>query len=138
MYLSLNYNIKLEPYLIMDQFKAVASSGGACAQAIGCICSCGCLAMFITFIVYLGKYSFDNPNLPAWYVDGANPMLVATAPDADVDAEIVTDIHATFVTWFTWMFVNEILMICLPITAGLAAFLTTKSPGLGKCLSFII
>merc|ERR1719469_1785167 len=34
----------------MDQFKAVASSGGACAQAIGCICSCGCLAMFITLI----------------------------------------------------------------------------------------
>ena len=139
MYLSLNYNIKLEPYLIMDQFKAVASSGGACAQAIGCICSCGCLAMFITFIVYLGKYSFDNPNLPAWYVEsGATSTLVGTAPAATVDAATVTDVHANFVMWFTWMFANQITLIASPILGGLFMWISTKSGMLGTCLNTLL
>ena len=35
-------------------------SGGACAQLCACLVSLSCCAGLITFMVYLGKYAFDN------------------------------------------------------------------------------
>ena len=64
----------------MDYVKQNASGAGLCAQIFGCICSCGCLAGFITFMVYLGKFAFDNPDPLAWYVEGGNPYLTSVAP----------------------------------------------------------
>lgn len=95
----------------MDNFKAVGSGIGG---VISCLCGCACLAGAITFVVYLGKYAFDNPNLPAWYgevtaADGTvTQMLYPTLESAEAalgaDAEI-DDIHGKFVMWFLWGFI---------------------------------
>lgn len=40
------------------------ANAGGCAMAC---CSCACAALPIVFLVYLGIYSFNNPDSDAWY-----------------------------------------------------------------------
>ena len=93
-------------------FKAARSSYGRVSM-VKCIFSCVLLAAYITLSVYLGLYAFNNPDAQAYYIAGTETTqadLVPTIPDAD-DA---IPIHDHFVTWFTWMFINKIILLCFP------------------------
>lgn len=79
-------------------------------------------------MVYLGKYSFDNPNPQAWYVEGANPFLTDRAPAEGV--ETYTDVHGQMVMWFTWMFANQLLVFGMPIIMGLVLCLAASCPSM--------
>ena len=73
---------------------------------------CGCFTTFITFTVYLGIYAFSNPEAQAYYISGSDETqaeLVAIVPDAEADG--VIPIHDHFVTWFTWMFANQLITL---------------------------
>lgn len=105
----------------MDGFKATATGGiGGC---ISLLCSCACLGGMITFVVYLGKYAFDNPNKAAWYgvkddVEALYPTLEAAQAAGIADEEIV-DIHNRFVTWFLWGFLMMFGPCYVLVIAGL-------------------
>ena len=56
-----------------DQFNSMKASAGTGGTIIGLICSCGCLAGLITYMVYLGIYAFNNPDPAAcWVVEGTD------------------------------------------------------------------
>ena len=115
-----------------DEYMNQIANAGACAKVCGCICSLAMCAGYFTFVGYLGKYAYGNPDLPAWYgiEDGAE-TLKSTAEDFSADALDVTDVHGKFVAWFTWGFWTQLLPILSVITAGL---FTLLSAALGQCV----
>ena len=59
------------------------------------------LAATLTFMVFLAKFAFDNPNPPCWVVEAKVPYLTGVAPIAGAwSPGPVTDVHANFHTWF--------------------------------------
>ena len=93
-----------------DDFVKAASSG--IGAVISCLCSCACLAGGITFVVYLGKYAFDNPNKDCFWAstgadddDGLVFPTEALAKTAGFKEEEIVDVHGRFVTWFLWGFI---------------------------------
>ena len=120
----------------MEFVKQSAGGAGLCAQIFGCICSCGCLAGFITFMVYLGKYAFSNPDPLAWYVEGDNGYLTLTPPAEN--AEGIVDIHGEFVLWFTWMFANMCFYVVMPVFMGIGMCLMASSPMIGNIFNGLV
>ena len=81
------------------------------------ILGCGCLAAKITLIVYLGIYTFNNPEPQAYYIAGSATTQAELVPIVEVGAYGITPIHDQFLTWFTWMFINSLVpVIILPVT----------------------
>ena len=59
--------------------------------------------------MYLAIYAFNNPDAQAYYIastDETQADLVAIVPDVKADG--VTPIHDQFITWFIWMFANQL------------------------------
>ena len=88
----------------MDSVQAA----GTATKCIGCLCSLACCAAQVTFIVYLGIFAFNNPDMEAWYgkqADGEG-TLFAQESDATVTGDTeLEDIHGKFVLWFMWGFI---------------------------------
>ena len=103
-------------------------SGGACAQVCACLVSLACCAGGITFMVYLGKYAFNNPD-PAdvWAVE--TPGLALQLGQGADDAAV--PVHDNFVKWFLWGLIQ-----CLILPGGmcLAGVAMACVPALGACL----
>lgn len=87
-------------------------------------------------MAYLGKFAFGNP-------DPENVWVTGTADPADADNTLYTftisdtapsdesvGIHDTFVSWFLWGFICEIIMPAGFLLGGLTALL---HPGLATC-----
>ena len=102
-------------------FGMVQGMGTAAVVIAGC-CSLACSAVFLTFVIYLAIYAFANPDSETWIGTVAGPTDQATGlagPDImkfgteeSLTAEGATDmldIHARFVTFFTWGFLNTAL-----------------------------
>ena len=106
---------------------------GPCAKMCGCICSLAMCAGYFTFVGYMGKYAYGNPDLPAWY--GVEPIggetLKPTAEDFSDTAIDVTNVHGKFLTWFIWGFWTQLLPMMTVTAAGL---LTLLSAALGQCV----
>ena len=118
----------------MDGFKAQVAGAGCVGGSIACICCMACCAGAITFVVFLGKYAFANPNLPAWYgmVGDADALFPTEALANAAKASDVSDVHGHMVTWFLWGFIQSLL----PIATGiLGAIFGAISPALGACMS---
>ena len=68
------------------------------------------LAIFVTLCVYLGVYAFNNPDKKAWIgllADSNERALFKTAAEVEAAKVVqVVDIHARFVAWFFWGFLN--------------------------------
>ena len=93
-----------------------------------------CCGGYVTFLTFLGKYAYNNPDGPAWYGNIAGQGTL-TPTEADLIAQGATDIvdvHSRFVAWFLWGFWQALL----PVLSGVAAGLTTAFgvPQLGACL----
>ena len=88
----------------MDSLKAASGA----SQAIGCLCGLGCCAAQITLIVYLGIFTFNNPDMEAWYgvdAEGKGKLFEKEA-DATVTGDTeLEDIHGKFILWFLWGFI---------------------------------
>ena len=100
------------------EFKSARSSRAR--NAVMYIFFCVFLAAYITLSVFLGLYAFNNPDAQAYYISGTDTSqadLVPIIPANDADG--VVPIHDHFVTWFTWMFINKIVLLCFPCIACL-------------------
>ena len=68
------------------------------------------LAVSFTFVVYLGIYSFNNPDKQAWIgllPDTNDRAMFKTHTEIDTAKAVqVVDIHARFIAWFFWGFLN--------------------------------
>lgn len=69
------------------------------------------IAVLITFCVYLGVYAFNNPDKEAWIgivnIDANERVIFKTKGAVEAaNAVQVVDIHARFVSWFLWGFIN--------------------------------
>ena len=129
-----------------EVFKMVRGAG-TCMAVISCICSLACLSIFLTFVIYLGIYAFDNPDNEAWYQSYSGPVngetveiagLTPTAefpaglpfPTTDLTLEAVP-VHARFVTWFTWGFLNT--MLCCTFCCGAVLISRVAQSLVGCC-----
>ena len=104
---------------------------GTCAMFCVIFPACLCLALQLIFIVYLGIYSFANPNADAFY-DPAGPQL--TAEGSSANGGDLENVHTNFVVWFTWGFA----MTLSPCAMGLAFFLLNLcSESLAACCGML-
>jgi len=102
-------------------------ASGGCAKFCACMMSLACCAGGITFMVYLGKYAFDNPDVDGvWAVE--EPALKMQMGDQGNDAAV--PVHDNFVKWFLWGLIQ-----CLIMPAGmcLAGICMVISQPLGTC-----
>ena len=111
-------------------------AAGCCAQVCACICALSMCGLWITFMAYLGKFAFGNPDPEnVWVTTTDNPLdadnpLLWLSQSADAPTEEAAPIHDTFVSWFLWGFICEIIMPAGFLLGGLTALL---SPGLATC-----
>ena len=82
-----------------------------------CLCTCGCtvLGIWLLLVIYLGIYSFNNPDNDAWLghleVAGNSKVLQMQLYPNETDLKAANathnvHVHARLVTWFTWGFWN--------------------------------
>ena len=92
--------------------------------------ACACCIAPIVFIVYLGIYAFNNPDNDAWIgktsgnVDTSDFKLFNTQEDGSKGgATDLVDIHARFVSWFFWGFLQTCVIpfgaCCLVLTGSM-------------------
>ena len=108
--------------------------GWAAVPAV--LCCCVCAALPIVFFVYLGIYSFNNPDQEAWLgagADGKEALFADEAAGTLGKATDLVDIHARFITWFMWGFMQSVVApIAALVLVGLGSLL---HPSLGACCS---
>jgi len=119
----------------MDSLKAASGV----SQCIGCLCSLGCCAAQVTFIVYLGIFAFNNPDKEAWYGINATGQANLFAAESDAtttgDTEL-DDIHGKFVMWFLWGFIMSLApCAAAPLMAIAGCIHLTLANVLGGILS---
>lgn len=116
----------------MDGFNQVKEAG-ACAMVMSCICGLAMCGGWITFMVYLGRYGYNNPDLPAVYgvASGAETLYPDVAAAEAASAIDISDVHGHMHAWFLWGFWNQLLPILTGLVAALGMLL---SPALGSCL----
>ena len=50
-------------------------AAGCCAQVCACICALSICGVWITFMAYLGKFAFGNPDpINVWVTETADPL----------------------------------------------------------------
>jgi len=100
-------------------FGMVQGLGTAAVVIAGC-CSLAFSALFLTFVIYLAIFAFSNPDSETWIgnvtsTDPATSTSTTTmtfGTEEELTASSATDmldIHARFVTFFTWGFLNTAL-----------------------------
>ena len=86
----------------------------------------------MVMMVYMGIYGLNNPDAPAWYgetADGKQHLYRDDAQGTTDNADPLFDIHALFVMWFLWVFIQ----CWAPCAAGVFIFIfNTISPTCGK------
>ena len=118
----------------LDGYTQVIKNGGCCAMSMACLCGLICCGGAITFISFLGKYAFANPDAEAWYgtVGGQEDLFPTQAAGDLLKAGDMTDIHGKFVTWFLWGFIQALL----PCGTGiLSAICGLIHPSAAACMS---
>ena len=121
-----------------DAFRQVEGlkAAGCCAQVCACICALSMCGAWITFMAYLGKFAFGNPDPENVWVTETPNAIDSSVTDywlsvsVDAPTEEAVGIHDTFVSWFLWGFICEII---LPAGFLLGGITTLLSPGLGMC-----
>lgn len=112
----------------MDAYKSMTAGGGCIAiilQLVGCLLSCSFAAAAVALVVFLGKYSFSNPDADAWYgvttnaVTGISTEGLFTSELAAANATELDNVHAHFVTWFMWGFIQSLAPCGIAIIAGI-------------------
>ena len=97
----------------------MAEGSGAAKAAARASCT-SCCAGFVTFIVYLGIYAFANPNTDVVYVDTIKQLYpTGSIAYAGVPEDNITYVHANFVRWFLWGFLQAVL----PLASALCFFI---------------
>lgn len=90
-------------------------------KAVCCCVSLTCLifvGVWLTFLIYLGIYSFDNPDKDAWLghvpvKENIKSIQMELYPSeqalktAGADSQYI-HMHARLVAWFTWGFFTHI------------------------------
>ena len=128
-----------------DAYGSMQKKGGAMGGILAGICGCACLAGAIAFVVYLGIYAFNNPDLPnGWTAEGLTQCYntetgasVAATQAGLQDAELVNS-HQVFVAWFVWGFWTTVApclaipLFCIVGCLGLPT-LTFGLGGLTSC-----
>lgn len=94
------------------------------------------LGAYGTFVGYLAKYSFNNPDSEAWYgVSNNIEMLTRTEAELTfISAGDVENIHDTFVKWFFWGFMNQVVPIGGVLLGVIVALMAAQ---LGQCLIYL-
>ena len=97
-----------------DAYGNMQEKAGPVGTIIGLICSCGCLAGVIAYVVYLGIYAFNNPDPELAFSIGGQCYGTQIAADAawaslqtagTVEADaVMLNAHTLFVSWFVWGF----------------------------------
>ena len=78
---------------------------------------CACCIAPIVFVVYLGVYSFNNPDNEAWLgVTPAGEYELYKDEASGAGSTDLVDIHSRFVIWFTWGFLQNLVA---PLASGL-------------------
>ena len=112
----------------METLNSTVKYTGRCLL---CLIALVLAALPVIWLVYLGIYSFNNPDKPAWYglIDG-KPSLFANQEEATAsNATELTNIHERFVAWFTWGFFQSLAPLLL---APFIASCMVLSPELGS------
>ena len=120
----------------MDAYKSMTSGGGCIAiilQLVGCLLSCSFAAAAIALVVFLGKYSFNNPDADAWYgvttnaVTGITTEGLFTSEIAAGTATELDDVHSHFVVWFLWGFIQSLAPCGIAIVAGILGLINAQA-----------
>jgi hypothetical protein len=117
----------------METIKNIASGAGGVVTGLAC---CACSVLPIVMLVYLGIYSFNNPDAAAWYglSDGKQELFLDEAAGNAAGAKSLVDMHGRLVTWFLWGFCQ---MLAPLATALLATIGMAISPTVGSVLGTI-
>ena len=107
-------------------------------MSVACLCGLACCAGAITYIAFLGKYAFANPNLEAWYgVVAEQQALFPTEALGAAAGDSLVDVHGKMVTWFLWGFIQALLPCVgslLAVLCGLISpVLASVMGGLSGC-----
>ena len=118
----------------MEELTTVASTGWRNFSQNKAVCCCAssiCIVLFgvwLTFMIYLGVFAFDNPDKDVWLGhmqesgDKAVKMQLFSSYEelTAANANSHVHMHGRLVAWFTWGFYQFILPIALlPIVACL-------------------
>ena len=76
---------------------------------VGRVLVCGSFAVSIILTFYSAKYSFNNPDPQAYYVEGTDETEPQLVPTADVNVDGVVPIHGLYDLWFKLMFASMVL-----------------------------
>ena len=76
---------------------------------VGRVLVCGSFAVSIILTFYSAKYSFNNPDPQAYYVEGTDETEPQLVPTADVNVDGVVPIHGLYDLWFKIMFASMVL-----------------------------
>ena len=78
-------------------------------------------------MVYLGIFSFKNPDQEAWYGQASGVSTLYNTKEIGLAASALelTNIHDKFHTWFLWGFIVLLMVVVFYIVIG-ACFLTEK------------
>ena len=97
---------------------------GVCGYIMYFLCSCGCLAASIAYVVYLGIYAYSNPDSESAYlVEGLQGCIGTRAEATEAQLALITsgattvgmyNTHDVFTKWFAWGFWTT-LAPCLSI-----------------------
>ena len=84
------------------------------------------LGAWITFLIFLGIYGFNNPDKDAWlgYTQDSNKDISMKLYDNELDMKLAgatnnLHMHARLVAWFTWGFWNNLVPIMTSIVVGI-------------------
>lgn len=112
---------------------AVAGMSGL----VGCILCTACSVAPIVFTVYLGIYSFNNPDNEAWMgvVSGEETLFADKAAAEAASASDIVDIHNRFVIWFLWGFIQILAPIGAALLAGICMLI---SPALANFIGGLV
>lgn len=101
---------------------------------MACLCSLACSAGAITFLVFLGKFAFNNPDADAFYgtVAGQAGLWSTEAFATTAGATDISDVHGNMISWFLWGFMNGVMPCAVLLLGGL---ITCVAPAAGASVS---
>ena len=86
----------------------------------------------------MGIYALNNPNADCIYgvtADGTESLYPNKAVAEAAGAGDLDDVHANFVTWFKWGFIQDVALLSVSILVGCCMFVSEGFANFLKAIS---
>ena len=103
-----------------------------------CIIALFIAVLPVIWLIYIGIYTFDNPDSQAWYgisSDTNEPALFSSLVSAGNEEKFI-DIHGRYVNWFLWAFLQSLAPWILGPIIIIAMFISPEFGSLCGIITF--